>query len=255
MAVRDNFNQKTIASIARRVAYLCSNPRCGRNTIGPQAGGEGSINVGVAAHITAASVGGPRYDASLSADERRNLSNRVWLCQTCSKLIDSDDKHFTVELLREWKSTAEERAFVAIASAPDNLDRAAKITVELDEADRAVIQGLGLPTHDDIEAVTLRMCAAAKADIQAFKGVRGWPLHSISLNLRTQDSSGVHAVSVAGVAAAIAIASEISLVAVPGTGKTTTLVQVADAVLSSDAAIAAFVPLAEWSSRTDSIFQ
>lgn len=252
--MRDNFKQKTISNIARRVAYLCSNPKCRRHTVGPQEGDKGSINVGVAAHISAASVRGPRYDAWLSGDERRNASNGVWLCQTCSKLIDSDEKHFNIELLREWRRKAEERAFVAIASTSENQDRSAMFTVELDEADRALIQGLGLPTNDNIEAVTLRMLTAAKADINVFKGVRGWPRHSISLNLYTKDSSGVHAVSVAGVALAIATTNEISFVAAPGTGKTTTLVQVADAILSSGVTIAAFVPLAEWSSRMDSIF-
>lgn len=252
--MRDNFHQKTITIIARRVAYLCSNPKCKRHTIGPQAEGEGSINIGVAAHITAASAGGPRYDASLNTDERRDASNGIWLCQACSKLIDSDDKHFTVKLLREWKSTAEERAFAEIASAPESLDHAAKITVELDQADRELIRRLGLPTHDDIEAVTLRLRTAAKMDIQTFKSTREWPRHSISLNLRTRDSSGIHAMSVTGVAQAINISSEITLVAAPGTGKTTTLVQLADAILSFDGAIAVLVPLAEWSSRIDSIF-
>jgi len=254
MSMRDNFKKKTISNIARRVSYLCSNPDCRRQTVGPQAGGESSINIGVAAHISAASVGGPRYAPSLSTDERRNESNGIWLCQTCSKLIDSDDRHYTIDLLREWKSTAEERAFVAIASAPDNLARTAKIIVELDETDRTLIKGLGLPKNDDIDIVTSRMLTAAKADVDAFKGVREWPRHSISLNLRTQNSSGVHAVSVAGMAAAIANATDISIVAAPGTGKTTTLVQVADTILCSDAAIAVFVPLAEWSSCTDRIF-
>jgi hypothetical protein len=32
------------------------------------------------------------------------------LCQTCGKLIDSDDARFTVTLLREWKTFAEARA-------------------------------------------------------------------------------------------------------------------------------------------------
>lgn len=253
--MRDDFKKKTIEYLARRVAYLCSNPECIRPTLGSQAGGQGLINIGVAAHITAASVGGKRYDASLSPDERRCASNGIWLCQSCSKLIDSDEKKYTVELLREWKRTAEERAFTAIAMAPSSLERASKVTMELDEADRELIRGLGLPTHDDIEAVTMRLRAAAKEDIQAFKGMREWPSHSIPLNLRTKDRRGIHAVSVAGVAAAFEVVSEISVVAGPGTGKTTTLVQVADAILSSNAAIAVFVPLSEWSSRTDGIFQ
>src|SRR5258708_5287430 len=255
MAARDNFSPKKRTNVATRVAYRCSNPKCGRPTIGPQAEGEGSIRIGVAAHITAAPPGGPRYDATQDSDERQSASNGVWLCQSCSKLIDSDVQKFTVELLRQWKGTAEEKAFVAIASATEGQVHPAGITVELDEADREAIRGLGLPKEDDLDTVTLRLRAAAKVDIQAFKGVRGWPRHSISLNLQTRDSSGVHALSIAGVAGAIKTVNAFSLVAAPGTGKTTTLVQVAEAIQASDEAIAAYVPLAEWSSRADSVFQ
>jgi hypothetical protein len=65
------------------------------------------INTGVAAHITAASSGGPRYDPRLSVEARKSPSNGIWLCQPCAKLIDSDSPKYTIELLRTWKSTAE----------------------------------------------------------------------------------------------------------------------------------------------------
>jgi len=254
--MRDEFSRKTKEDLARRVAYLCSNPKCKKHTIGPKiTSGEGSISIGVAAHITAASIGGPRYNALLSAGERQSASNGIWLCQTCSKLIDTDTIYFTEELLREWKRTAVERAFTAIATASDSLGRLGKRDIDFDETDWEFIRGLRLPTHDDIAAVTTRLRVAAKADIQAFKGVREWPSHSIPLNLRTKDSSGIQAVTAVGVAAAFEVVSEISFVSGPGTGKTTTLVQVADSILSSDTVIAVFVPLAEWSSRNDSIFQ
>lgn len=66
------------------------------------------INLGVAAHITAAAPGGPRYDSSLSADQRKSASNAIWLCQTCAKLIDSDELKYTVEVLKSWKTQAEQ---------------------------------------------------------------------------------------------------------------------------------------------------
>ena len=42
------------------------------------------------AHICAAAQGGPRYDASMTPEERKSFENGIWLCQSCSKLIDTD---------------------------------------------------------------------------------------------------------------------------------------------------------------------
>jgi len=62
----------------------------------------------VAAHITAASLRGPRHDGSLSFEERTDSSNGIWLCQKCAKLIDSDEKRYTVKKLVSWKNIAEQ---------------------------------------------------------------------------------------------------------------------------------------------------
>jgi hypothetical protein len=74
------------------------------------------LNIGVAAHITAASPGGPRYDPNLSAEDRKSPDNGIWLCQSCAKLIDSDQQRYTVSLLREWKRLAEEAALQEVES-------------------------------------------------------------------------------------------------------------------------------------------
>jgi hypothetical protein len=108
--MRNEFSQITVKTLAARVGNHCSNPKCRRPTSGPQLSDSGSVNVGVAAHITAASQGGPRYDASLMPDERSSLENGIWLCQTCAKLIDSDIQRYTPELIRTWKCAAEDAA-------------------------------------------------------------------------------------------------------------------------------------------------
>src|SRR5688500_16761352 len=99
---RDEFSAKDKQTLGQRVGFLCSNPDCQAKTAGPQDAGPGAINLGVAAHITAASAGGPRFDGSISAAERRRPSNGLWLCQNCGKLVDSDPR-FTPELLRSWR--------------------------------------------------------------------------------------------------------------------------------------------------------
>ncbi len=67
----------------------------------------GVTNVGVAAHITAASPGGPRYDETLTSDGRSDISNGIWLCQIHAKLIDDDELAFPASTLKAWKETAE----------------------------------------------------------------------------------------------------------------------------------------------------
>lgn len=78
-------------------------------TSGPD-GDCGVTNTGVAAHISAASPGGARYDEALSPGARSDITNGIWLCQTHAKLIDDDELTYTAALLRDWKETAEHMA-------------------------------------------------------------------------------------------------------------------------------------------------
>lgn len=67
-------------------------------------------DVGVAAHITAASSGGPRFDPNLTDWEKRGAANGIWLCLTCAKLIDNDVDRYSASALRGGKITAEYEA-------------------------------------------------------------------------------------------------------------------------------------------------
>lgn len=111
---RDDFTPRVRKVLAERVAVRCSG--CEQTTSGPNSDPEKSVNIGVAAHITAAAPGGPRYDASLSREERKSAENGIWLCQSCAKLIDNDPERYPVEVLREWKRGAEARASVLVSS-------------------------------------------------------------------------------------------------------------------------------------------
>lgn len=106
--MRDEFSEKVKRTVAARVGYRCSN--CQKPTMGPQVDSTKFLNIGVAAHITAASPGGPRYNPELSPVQRKHPDNAIWLCQDCAKLIDDDEARFTEEELRQWKHDAEKRA-------------------------------------------------------------------------------------------------------------------------------------------------
>jgi hypothetical protein len=112
--LREEFSASVRDELAKRVGFLCSNPGCRHPTSGPRVASEGTVSIGVAAHIAAASAGGPRYDAALSSAERTSTANGIWLCQSCAKLIDSDVGRYTVEKLREWKTDAESAAARAL---------------------------------------------------------------------------------------------------------------------------------------------
>jgi hypothetical protein len=112
--MRDDFTDKLRRILALRVGFRCSNPSCGRLTVGPTESIERSLNIGVAAHITGASPGGPRYDPALTHEQRAAIANGIWLCQNCAKLVDSDPERFVTALLLGWKRAAEERARVQV---------------------------------------------------------------------------------------------------------------------------------------------
>ena len=71
MGTRDDFNPEVKDILAKRVGTRCSNPNCRQTTSGPREDPRKVLNIGVAAHITAASTKGPRYDHALSAEGHR----------------------------------------------------------------------------------------------------------------------------------------------------------------------------------------
>jgi hypothetical protein len=118
MTKRDEFRAATIRTLAGRAGHCCS--ECLRPTSGPAVAEDKFVNVGEAAHITAAARG------------------------PCAKLIDTDEACFTFEVLRKWKQDAEGRAFRDIATAAPGIYRRPVLVVELDDEDREFLRSLAL---------------------------------------------------------------------------------------------------------------
>lgn len=241
MPARDEFTPATKRRLAQRAGCLCSHPECRRPTIGPAASGDGTINLGEAAHITAAAQGGPRYDPFLSSEERRSQANGISMCALHAKEVDSDEKEFTVERLRDWKNKAETAAFDALTTGKLVLPQG------ILAVDAEVLEQLGLK-DTDIGKLTQRLRIAARADIDAFKALPGWPVHAVGLDLQTAGSDAP-AFGVAECASAIEASGEITIVAPPGTGKSTSCVQLAEAILGRDTMVAVLIPLNQWSAQ------
>ena len=252
MAARDDFLQRTVWAIACRVGYLCSNPDCRRPTSGPALGDDSKPSiVGVAAHIKAAAQGGPRYDPLQTTEERRHASNGIWLCAIHAKQIDDDPEHFTVDVLKGWKQQAEHRSALAILTLQS--PEASAVQSAAEPAANELMQRLGLLPQDSILIVTARLRQAATRDLVAFVEALKSPITAIPLDLRLIESDQVTTFQAAGLAAAISTFNEIIVVAPPGTGKTTTLLQVTQSAAANERLVATFIPLSEWSAQTHTL--
>ncbi|MCJ9668965.1 MULTISPECIES: AAA family ATPase [unclassified Neorhizobium] len=116
---RDDFSPPTLRELAGRSGYICAFPGCRRLTVGPSDDRKSGLSmVGVGAHITAASKKGPSYDEKLSSEERADVHNGVWMCQTHAKLIDDNASKHTAPELRRWKTQHEEWVFRRVANSP-----------------------------------------------------------------------------------------------------------------------------------------
>ena len=116
MCNRDDFTLKVKETLANRVGRRCSNPQCRTLTCCANSNPESVTNVGVAAHICAAAIGGPRYDPKMSSEKRKSIENGIWLCQNCAKMIDNDIERYPKELLYIWKNISENEALREVES-------------------------------------------------------------------------------------------------------------------------------------------
>lgn len=83
--------------------------------------------VGEIAHIKAAKKDGPRYDPLQSEEERHCFDNLILLCRRHHKLIDSDPKSYSVELLRNYKKKHEQEVHSQITPFTE---QAAKLLIQ-----------------------------------------------------------------------------------------------------------------------------
>ncbi|MBU1368945.1 MAG: hypothetical protein KKC86_05525, partial [Bacteroidetes bacterium] len=76
----------------------CSNPLIDNSTI-----------LSEICHIEAAEEGAPRYNIDSNDEERRSFGNLILMCPNCHKKIDSDEIKYSVDLLKSWKTSHEDK--------------------------------------------------------------------------------------------------------------------------------------------------
>jgi hypothetical protein len=243
--LRDNFTRQTIAELARGVGYRCSNPNCWRPTDAANEAQDGTISIGVAAHICAAAHGGPRYDASQSPEARRDRDNGIWLCQSCSRLVDVDPDKFTEALLRGWKYDAQAQAFREIL-APGNTEESTRI------ATLSAVDARAART-EAADALFRKVRSAAEGDLLTFRTGSLWASPPVELTLRLADKPDLPPFKINNLPPALEIAPEATIVAPPGTGKTTTVLQLAGEVIEAGHSIPLYFRLGDWSAGSSTL--
>lgn len=68
----------------------------------------------MACHISAASSGSGARRYSSDDENRKSISNGIWMCYTHGKLIDNDENRFSISMLMDWKKIAEEVATIMV---------------------------------------------------------------------------------------------------------------------------------------------
>ena len=225
---RDEFSDPTKNKLGKQVAWHCSRPGCVAPTVAATADGTGVIMLGRAAHITAAASGGPRYDIRLTPAERKSADNGIWLCATCANLIDADAVAYPEQQIRDWKRTAQKRARLELVLSH-------------------VQAGPGAPfgAQEIADALTL-VTDAARTRLETLRRIATWPRHPIPLDLRLVEDKITHSLQAGSLAAVLDTFDDAALVAAPGTGKTTTMLQIAAAIIERRTSVAAVILLAEW---------
>jgi hypothetical protein len=112
MAKRHEFSSETKEALEKRAGNRCSFPGCPASTSGPSNENDKAVsNTGMACHIAAAADGpGARRYRKMSKKARTSINNGIWMCYTHGKLIDTDEKRFSIPMLKKWREFAEFRA-------------------------------------------------------------------------------------------------------------------------------------------------
>jgi hypothetical protein len=95
---------KTLRQLYMLSGNQCANPRCATVLINAN----GTLVADVC-HIKAERPGGPRFDKTLTPEQRRAHKNLILLCSTCHKLVDREPEKYTVAMLTKWKRDREAR--------------------------------------------------------------------------------------------------------------------------------------------------
>ena len=167
----------------------------------------------------------------MSSADRSSPGNGIWLCETHARAADSGDPAFTIEAMQRWKQGAQTESFHRVMGHP--------------------IEVGGTSEKPSEEGTGARVRAAAEADLETFRNPRRWSPTAIT---RTVDIEGLNeSVDTSKLAKGLTTLGDLVLVAPPGMGKTTTLLQIAETVLQENYGSPIVVQLGNWAANGTSL--
>lgn len=188
--------------------------------------------MGDAAHIVAASPRGPRSDPTMAEASRKHISNGIWMCKHHATLVDADDAQYSVDQLRAWKRAIEARSALYLALS------------DLSDGD-------GIGTNVPPETVRHSVLGMAALDLVAQRRGRTFANVEVPLLLGRHSQGGESEIgrplSCIELGSQIHEAARVAIISGPGTGKSTVLQQLAEAINERAEIAAVVVNLPDWS--------
>lgn len=135
-----DFSPKTIEHLAASAGYRCA--RCSRQTSFYDPADGKRKGLGRAAHIVAASPGGPRADSTYTIEQLKSAHNGVHLCANCADVVDKFPGSYPVSTLINLQNEAQISALNPVISTgtimPISRERAICINNFIQNAQRAI---------------------------------------------------------------------------------------------------------------------
>jgi len=152
-----SYTRTTVMALAHHSGGLCYSPGCPEPVLAEIA--DAMRFVAQIAHIRAATPDGPRYDPSMTNDERRDFPNLILLCKPHHDDVDNaaNARTYTVDMLLRWKAQRESSPAQALRRlrevTPPVLARTVRTAVERHDA--RILELLN--RLDGTDAAALRM--------------------------------------------------------------------------------------------------
>ena len=154
-------------NLALRSGNTCAYPACGKElTLDSLHPDDDSKVIGKAAHIAAASAGGPRFDPQMTDRQRSSIENLLFLCGDHHDAVDSQLSHHTTEFLLNAKTAHEKlvrrtvrsslgligfQELESVCTSLENIASSAEpVRVPLAVDDKIALNLLGASTKDSI---------------------------------------------------------------------------------------------------------
>lgn len=101
--ISPDFTEKTKKILAKMASERCC--FCEEITSIPNSSDSNYVRIGEAAHISGARESSDlRFIENLTNEDRRNVSNGIWLCSNCHTAIDQDEIFFTIDKLQKIRT-------------------------------------------------------------------------------------------------------------------------------------------------------